>query len=117
MTHIHHQHTTAVPLYHWRGARPWLLDLTPDDTGWLQCLCLHREGEIALMPLSWEQNNQSIPTSFHADALDNEATKITLHELQGDGWQVNGRLTLHFTGTETIPNFWQTIHTQIWQKS
>ena len=118
MRHIIHQDTTAIPLYHWRGARPWLLDLTPDDNGWLLCLCLHRQGDIALLPIAWEQNALPVahPPSFHGDALDDEACQLILGDLQSDGWQVNGRLTLRFTGTETDPNFWQTITTHLWQK-
>ena len=120
MTHIHHQDATAVPLYHWRGARPWLLDLTPDDTGWLLCICLYRQGDIALLPITWEQNvppphtqppslHSPSPTAYHTDALDTEITLFTLRQLQNDGWQVNGRLTLRFTGSETDPDFWQTL--------
>ena len=103
--------SSAVAVYHWRGARPWLLDLTADDSGWLLCLCLQREGDVALLPLAWEQNAPAAddaapssfaprPSSFHGDALDAEACRLTLHDLESDGWQVTGRLTLHFVGAE-----------------
>jgi hypothetical protein len=103
--------SSAVAVYYWRGARPWLLDLTADDTGWLVCLCLQREGDVALLPLAWEQNAPAAddaapssfaprPSSFHGDALDAEAYQLTLHDLESDGWQVTGRLTLDFTGAE-----------------
>jgi hypothetical protein len=96
-----------------------LLDLTPDDTGWLLCLCLHRQGDIALLPVAWDQNAPSPPlsqpTAFYGDALDAEAVQLTLRDLQSDGWQVNGRLALQFTGVETDPNFWQVITTHLWQ--
>ena len=105
--------SSAVAVYHWRGARPWLLDLTADDSGWLLCLCLQREGDVALLPLAWEQNAPAADTpgswpfspqaeTFHGDAPDAEACQLTLRDLESDGWQVNGRLTLHFTGAEIM---------------
>ena len=113
--------SSAVAVYYWRGARPWLLDLTADDSGWLLCLCLHREGSIALLPLAWDQNVPSPdtphPSSFYGDALDAEACQLTLRDLESDGWQVTGRLTLHFTGCQTDPDFWPTIHQSLWHKS
>lgn len=118
--------SAAVAVYHWRGARPWPLDLTADDRGWLLCLCLEREGALALLPVAWEENPPSPqasdplpfashPSSFYGDALDGEAYDLTLRDLQGDGWQVNGRLVLEFVGAETDANFWQTIHQSLWQ--
>ncbi|MEZ4644819.1 MAG: hypothetical protein R3E31_19160 [Chloroflexota bacterium] len=110
---------TAVPIYHWRGARPSILNLTPDDTGEVTMLLLNRQGEICLLPVSWAQN---LPitftpphTFFHANAIDKETFYLTLSEFQQDGWQAQGLLHLTFTGRETIDAFWQIIHHQLWQ--
>ena len=104
-------HIAAIPLFYWRGAHPFPLTLTADDTGDASILVLGREGDICLMPLAWEQNIpapfDSHPRAFHADALDKTAINLTLHDLQSDGWQINGRLQLHFTGHETTTDFWQ----------
>jgi len=110
---------TAIPTYHWRGARPFILNLTPDDTGVVTILLLNRQGELCLLPISWEQNLPlsltSRPTFFHADAIDKESFHLTLSEFQQDGWQTQGLLNVTFTGRETTDAFWQIIHHQLWQ--
>jgi hypothetical protein len=114
-----------VPVYYWRGSRPQLLDLESDQTGWLTCLCLHREGDLSLMPLAWEANTpdehhhlspdeQPYPT-IHTEALDETAVSHALRQLQQDGWQIQGRLTLAFTGRDAVTNFEQTYRQFLWQ--
>jgi len=110
---------TAVPLYSWRGARPFPFNLTAAETGSAALLLLAREGELCLLPLTWARN---LPPSgrgqgqpFHADALDGEALQLTLADLQQDGWQVNGRLDLHFTGQYAAADFWSAIQATLWQ--
>ncbi|PIE81435.1 MAG: hypothetical protein CSA11_03600 [Chloroflexi bacterium] len=119
-------HTTSfVPIYHWRGGRPHLVDLASDQTGWLACLCLQRKGDVALIPLAWqtnaadEHNNPDtafpiIPT-IHTQALDETAVTLTLQQLQQDGWEINGQLNLTFNGRDTLPNFQQHIQQYLWQ--
>jgi hypothetical protein len=118
-------YATTIPVFHWRGIRPFLLDLLADNIGSAVLLVLGREGDCCLLPITWEQNSifesdspspftpRSSPF-FHADALDSEAFHLTLSDLQRDGWQVNGRLDIRFTGQFTDDNFWQTIHSCLW---
>ncbi len=112
-------HSAIVPLFYWRGARPFPLTLTADDTGTADLLLLSREDDLCLMPISWDQNLPApyapLPVSFHADALDREAVRLTLHDLKSDGWQVNGRLHLTFTGQETELNFTQNTEAALWR--
>ncbi len=115
-TAIHH--IAAVPLFYWRGARPYPLTLTADDIGTAEMLILSREGDLCLLPTRWEQNlpTDRLPsiTSFYADALDQEAFHLTLHDLQSDGWQVDGRIHLQFTGRETDAHFEDNINSFLW---
>lgn len=110
-------HSAAlIPLYHWRGARPWLLDLDAGQSGRLVALLLAREGDCAILPVAWQQNSPDDPARFAADALDSDAFSLALEHLQRDGWQVNGRLDLHVSGRHTDPHFWEQIHEQLWRK-
>lgn len=117
------QYTSLVPVYHWRGARPWLVDLEPYQTGWLVCLCLQREGDVCLLPLAWEAEampeepclDDCLPfPTLNTQALESTAVRLTLNDLQQSGWQINGRLTLHFTGCHTEPNFHQNTQHYLW---
>ncbi len=114
---------SLVPVYYWRGARFSLVDLEPHESGWLVCLALTREGENCLLPLAWDRSaaiEETItedilpPPTFHTQAHDSTAVRLTLNELQQSGWQVNGRLTIHFTGCDTEPNFHQNTQTYLW---
>ncbi|MCZ7672354.1 MAG: hypothetical protein M5U34_37145 [Chloroflexi bacterium] len=116
--------SALIPIYQWRGARPPLLDLETDQTGWLICLCLQREGDISLLPLSWQTNamdehhtpdpSHLYPT-IHTQALDNHTLTTILNQLQREGWHTYGQLTLAFSGQETIPNFHQELQKHLWQ--
>lgn len=91
----------AVPVYHWRGARPFPLDLGETDWGAAELLALAREGDVCLLPLSREANLPPGPRlnlSFCAEAADPEALQLVLGDLLGDGWRVVGRLNVRFTG-------------------
>jgi hypothetical protein len=120
MTHPGNDHAVAaVPLYFWRGARPFPFTLADVETGGAALLLLARAGELCLLPLTWTRN---LPASgrcqaqpFHADALDDEAFRLTLADLQQDGWQVNGRLDLRFTGQYAAADFWTAIHATLWR--
>ena len=111
-----------VPVYHWRGGRPHLVDLAPDQTGWLTCLCLQREGDVSLIPLAWQVNAADehdmppflMPT-LHTQALDETAVTLTLRQLQGDGWQISGQIDLTFTGRDTTPDFEGRIRQRLWR--
>lgn len=119
--------STTVPVYHWRGAHPLILDCQPDHTGWLICLQLTREGDTCLIPLAWDTNafpdemeeaelNDILPIpTFHTQALDKTAVSHTLHQLHADGWQINGRLNITFTGSHSEPNFQQNYEQYLWQ--
>ena len=121
LTHI----SAFAPVYYWHGGRPHLVDLAADQTGWLACLCLQREGGAALIPLAWETNTadehidpQTTPpimSTIHTQALDDTAVSLTLSQLQQDGWEINGQITLTFTGCDTLPDFEQTIRQYLWQ--
>ena len=94
-------HSAAVPVYHWRGARPFPLDLGEADTGAASLLLLAREGDVCLLPVSREANlppGPRINLSFCIEAMDEEALRLTLGELASDGWRVVGRLEVRFTG-------------------
>lgn len=118
-------HTSLVPVYYWCGARPHLTDLESDQTGWLTCLCLHREGDLCLLPLAWQVNapdedDPLTPNVFPyptitTKALDETAVSLTLHQLQQDGWRINGQLTLTFTGCDAVPDFTQAYRQYLWQ--
>lgn len=119
-------HTASfVPIYHWRGGRPQVVDLETDQIGWLVCLCLHRQGDISLLPLAWHTEapdehcqltpeEQPYPT-VQTQALDDTAVSHTLHQLNQDGWHIQGQLTLKFTGCDAIANFDQTYRQYLWQ--
>ena len=125
MTQSTIQTTSFIPIYHWRGGRPQVVDLESDQTGWLVCLCLHREGDLSLLPLAWQAqapdehhqltpDEQPYPT-ITTQALDDTAVSLTLRQLQQDGWQIQGQLTLTFTGLDTIAHFEQTERQNLWQ--
>lgn len=93
--------SAAVPVYHWRGARPFPLDLGESDTGAADLLLLAREGDVCLLPLSREANVPPGPRrylSFCAEALDEEALRLVLADLERDGWHIAGLLRVRFTG-------------------
>ena len=107
MTHQQHlqsHDSAAVPVYHWRGARPFLLGLGRRDTGAASLLLLAREGDVCLLPLSHEANLPPDPRpwlAFCAEATDEEALRLTLADLAGDGWRVVGQIDARFTGYDT----------------
>ena len=125
MTNHPIQTTSFVPIYHWRGARPQLVDLEPDQTGWLTCLCLHRQGDLCLLPLAWQVDaldEHDTPTTtphphttIYTTALDAAAVSQTLQQLQQESWQISGQLTLTYTGRDTTANFEQTYSQYLWQ--
>lgn len=110
--------SAAVPVYHWRGARPFLLDLSEADVGWATALVLARQGEVCLLPLAWDRNlpDVGLPARpFAADALDREALRLTLADLEGDGWGVSGRLEVRFVGQFAADDFWDRTMAPLWQ--
>ena len=120
------RYIAALPVYHWYGPRPELLDLEPDRRGWLICLNLQRDGDLCLLPLAWDQIQRSEddlrprltplpPPTPHTQAFHQQQIQQTIQQLTAEGWQINGRITLHFTGTDTEPHFDQTIHQYLWQ--
>lgn len=113
-----HNDSAVTPVYHWRGARPFPLDLGEADVGATALLLLAREGDVCLLPLTWECN---VPDDgprgrpFVADALDREALRLTLADLEGDGWRVAGRLDVRFTGQFAADDFWERTLGPLWQ--
>ncbi len=109
----------AVPVYHWRGARPFPLALGERDTGAAVCLLLGREGDACLLPLSRQANVPPGPRTrlgFAAEALDEEALRLTLADLQADGWVVIGRLDVRFTGCFASDDFWTESLGALWRR-
>lgn len=116
---LSNQPIAAVPVYFWRGARPFPFELTPAETGLSTLLVLGREGEVCLLPLTWDRNvdatNAHLTLPLHAHALDRDAFKRTLHDLRADGWEVNGRVDVRYAGEYTVEQFWPTIEALLWQ--
>lgn len=109
----------TVPVYYWRGARPFPLDLGERDTGAAICLLLRRDGDACLLPLSWQANVLPGPPMhlrFGAEALDEEALRLTLADLQADGWVVIGRLEARFAGRFAADDFWAESLTPLWRR-
>lgn len=108
---------SLVRVYHWRGGRPRVLDLTAEQNGWTICLVLTREGDCRLFPVAWlyeepdpcDDDPFRPPYPIAEGALDAETLALTKAELESDGWQVTGRLDLHFGGRHTDPRFWQKL--------
>jgi hypothetical protein len=102
MTHQLLSHdSAAVPVYYWRGARPFPLDLSEGDTGAASLLLLAREGDVCLLALSREANLPPSPRlnlAFCAEVVDEEALRLALADLARDGWRVVGRIDVRFTG-------------------
>ncbi len=116
--HLPHD-SAAVPVYHWRGARPFPLDLAEADTGAAALLLLARQGDVCLLPLAWERNltDDRGPSGrpFAADALDREAFQLMLADLERDGWRVAGRLDVRFNGRYADDGFWERTLAPLWQ--
>jgi hypothetical protein len=113
-----HHPVATVPVYHWYGARPFPLVLGEGDTGAAQWLLLNREGDACLVPISWQANVPAAPWTrlgFHADALDEEALRLTLADLGADGWVVVGRLDIRFSGRFADDAFWADTLATLWQ--
>ncbi len=71
----------------------------------------------ALEQLYDRRGPQSFPypaSSIQTEALHNEAVKMTLNAMEQDGWQLNGRFDIYFTGTDTDPNFQHNIQQILW---
>lgn len=116
-----------LPIYHWRGVRPWLFDLPPDHVGWLICLCFQRDGDLCFVPLAGEQaqhtaddqRNQYTPLphlSPQTQSRQQQSIAQTVAALQQEGWHVHGRFTIHFTGRDTTLDFDQQTNTYLWQQ-
>lgn len=54
-------------------------------------------------------------SSFQTTALHSEAVKMTLNAMEQDGWQLNGRFDIYFTGTDTDAHFQQNFQQILWQ--
>lgn len=110
--------TALIPIYHWRGGRPRLLDLETDQDGSLIGLLLTREGDCCLLPIAWlydqpragddDPLRPTIPQE--KQALDQPTLDLILNQLTHEGWEISGRLDMHFTGLHTTPHFWQNLH-------
>lgn len=115
-----------TPVYYWQGALPWLLALDSSQAGWVVALVCSREGACCLLPVAWLRDapgwddDRFTPGSgypaFAADALDGEMVKLALAELAGEGWEVSGRLDVHFTGRLAEPDFWPGLESYFWQR-
>src|SRR5690606_41117261 len=97
--------------------RPRVLDLPPEQSGWLVCLLLAREGDCCLLPLAWYEEQpdpwQDVPwhepQPLAVDVLEKDMAHMLETILVGDGWQLRGRLILDFTGCEAVANFREQI--------
>lgn len=109
------QPSSLFPAYHWRGARPHLLDLNAAQSGWAICLVLNREGDCCLLPVAWlheqpdpeEEDPLRPPYPIAGGAFDEATLQLTIAEFEQEGWEVTGRLDATFTGRETDPHFQQ----------
>ena len=110
--------SALIPVYHWHGARPPMLDLDENQSGWSIWLLYTREGDCCLVPLSWlietpgladDPRASLTPLPCQIDPFDPEALALTLQFLQNDGWQLTGRLDFHFTGCYADSNFWSSL--------
>jgi hypothetical protein len=115
-------HATALPAYHWFGARPRLLDLERYQNGWALALILQREGDCCFIPLAWlyelpRSDDNRLPNDWplETEAVHESALTTILRQWQLEGWEIRGRIEIQFTGTETDPDFWATIHSHLWQ--
>lgn len=113
--------TTALPTYHWFGARPRLLDLEQYEQGWALALILQREGDCCLVPLAWsyeqphpEDDRLSAGWPLDTEAVHESVLNQMLKQWQLEGWQVRGRIEIRFTGTETDLEFWPTVRSHLW---
>lgn len=123
---LNHQPIGLIPIYHWRGAMPWLLELDSSQAGWVVTLLFGRQGECCLLPVAWLHDelgwdDDRLPPgythpNFAADALDDDLLKLALAELEGEGWEVRGRLELHFTGRLAEMEFWPHLQSYLWQR-
>lgn len=113
--------STFLPVYHWFGARPQILDLERHEKGWLLALVLQREGECCLTPLAWlyeqphpddERISETWPLS--TESIHKTTLEYQLRQWQLEGWELCGRIEITFTGTETDSQFWPTIHSHLW---
>ena len=110
--------TALIPIYHWRGARPRLLDLQTDQQGCLISLLLTRQGDCCLLPIAWvyDQPRDNDPDPLRPtipqehQALDQPTLDLILNQLTHEGWEISGRLDMNFTGIHTTPHFWQNLH-------
>lgn len=120
----HQQISSFVPIHYWRGGRLPIVDLEPDQAGWLICLTLQRAGDLSLLPLAWHTQamdehhtpETAVFPTVDTTALDADAVQLTLQQLEADGWEINGRLQLTFTGRHTDPTFHQTTQTHLWHR-
>ncbi len=112
---------TALPAYHWFGARPRLLDLERYEQGWALALVLQREGDCCLVPLAWlyeqpQSDDDRLPDTWplETEAVHETALNQILRQWQLEGWEVRGRIEIRFSGTDTDPQFWPTIRSHLW---
>jgi hypothetical protein len=118
--------TGLVPVCYFQGALPPMFEWAPDQSGWLVILTLSQDGSQCWLPLAWECQQQTqdderpsqhppLP-AFTTSALDSEAVALTIKNLQNSGWQIDGRITIHFTGKEAEPDFALKTQAYLWQK-
>ncbi len=113
--------TTVLPIYHWFGARPRLLDLECSQQGWTLALLLQREGDCCLVPLAWlyeqpQSDDDRLPNGWplESEAIHESALNQLLRQWQLEGWEIRGRIEIRFMGTDTDPQFWPTIRSHLW---
>ena len=90
-----------------------------DATGDDDRTTAHRSPLTSTMQEPWQTNSspQEFPypvSSIQTQALHSEAVTITLNKMEQDGWQINGRFDIYFTGIDTDPNFQHNIHKILW---
>jgi len=101
-------------IYHWPGPRPALLDLDAEQNGDIIGLLFARRDDRCLLPVAWRYGRldpdcDDLPHPLlpvEEDALDSEQLAHTKAQLEADGWQLQGRLDLFFTGRQVGPHFW-----------
>ena len=84
--------STFVPVYYLRGARLPIFDLDTEQRGQCDAILLQRDGDCALLPTRIQC--ESLDQQPFARHIDPETEQLTLSDLQRDGWEVFGRITI-----------------------
>ncbi len=95
-TNIIAYRSSFAPVYFMLGSRPLIFDLEPEHCGRLDAILLNRDGDCAILPI--QTQIASADKQRRREAPDSDAIPIALADLERDGWQNFGRITVTFMG-------------------